>query len=173
VTNDQRATYATALRNARETFDGVKKKLKDLADEQTKLGEEQDRLRKTITALAAMCSEDPGLDQLGITDSVMETMSFTPLSWTTGEVLAALEGKGFDVKSQKNPQASVHAVLARLAQQGKITRIANAKKNSQGNPWEWRGPQYDAGKDAKAGYCNPPPNAPPSVPPSVPPSDAG
>lgn len=149
MTADEREIYREALAKAREAFGESTYRLEEAQTAQARLELEIGNLRKTITALAAMCSEEPGLDKLGITDSIIEVMSESAFSWTTGEVVTALDGMGFDLASQKNAQASAHAVLARLAQQGKITRVANAKKNPQGHVWEWRGPQYNATEDQK------------------------
>lgn len=96
-------------------------------------------LRRTITALAAMCSEDPALDKLGITEAVSEAMEDTPFTVSTGGVIAILDSMGFELETQKNAAASVHAVLTRLAEKGKITKITDEKDNSV----KWRGPNYD------------------------------
>lgn len=135
------------------SFDASRDQLIDAKKSQARLEQEIANLRKTITALSALCSEEPGIDKLGITDSVVEAMSTTPFSWTTSEVVMTLDSMGFDLSSQKNAQASVHAILARLAQKGKLTRVKDAKKNEHGSPWEWRGPQYDAEEDLKLGFC--------------------
>lgn len=150
--NEERRLYREALAKARESFDRSTSELQEAEKAHARLEQEIANLRKTITALSAMCSEEPGLDKLGITDSVIEAMSDTPYSWTTGEVVGALDGMGFDLASQKNAQASVHAVLARLAQKGKLKRVLNAKKNEHGHPWEWRGPNYNAEQDLAAGF---------------------
>jgi hypothetical protein len=153
VTSDERQTYRTALQLARDGFDKATVRLHELANETDQLEITITNLRKTITALSAMCSDEPGLDKLGITDSVLQVMGDAAFSFSTAEVVNALEAMGFDLRSQKNAQASVHAVLSRLAKRGKLTRVANARKNSEGHPWEWRGPAYNAEEDLKAGYC--------------------
>jgi hypothetical protein len=156
MASDDRKVYREALAKARASFDTADEQLVELEKKKARLEEETANLRKTITALAVLCSEDSGLDKLGITDSILEVMLDSPFSWTTGEVVNQLDSMGFDLKSQKNAQASAHAVLTRLAQQGKITRIKDPKKNAEGHPWEWRGPAYDAEEDFKSGYCNKP-----------------
>jgi hypothetical protein len=153
VTTDERKLYREALAKARESFSESSGKLEKVKQEGIHLEQEIANLRKTITALSAMCSEEPGIDKLGITDSVIEVMSDTPFSWTTGEVVIALDSMGFDLASQKNAQASVHAVLARMAQKEKLTRVPKAKTNANGNPWEWRGPRYNAEQDLQGGFC--------------------
>jgi len=115
-----------------------------------------------------MCSEEPGIDKLGITESVIEVMATTPYSYTTSEVMYALENIGFDLSTQKNAQASVHAILTRLANKKKLTRVANAKKSPDGHPWEWRGPQYNTADDVEAGCCWAPGEEPPLVDDDIP-----
>ncbi|MCC6990718.1 MAG: hypothetical protein IT181_17050 [Acidobacteria bacterium] len=152
MTTDERALYREALAKARNTFGTASIQLAELAGQQRRLAEEIANLRKTITAISALCSEEPGLDKLGITDAVLEAMNDVAYSYTTGEVVSQLEAMGFDLASQKNAAASVHAVLDRLAKRGKLTRVKHAKRNENGAPWEWRGPKYDADKDIEAGY---------------------
>jgi predicted transcriptional regulator len=45
---------------------------------------------------------------------------------------------GFDLSSQKNPAASVHAVLTRLAEKGQIKKITD-----DNGEVTWRGPNFD------------------------------
>jgi hypothetical protein len=150
VTTADRDAYAAALEKARQAFQSSTNRLYEIRQEQTELEGEIANLRKTITALSAMCSQDPGIDKLGITDSVTTVMIDTKWAWSTGEVVNALDAMGFDLSSQKNVQASVHAVLTRLAQRGTIGRIPAAdvkKKDSDGKPLEWVGPNYDPDDD--------------------------
>lgn len=126
-----------ALFNAREAFDRASKRLKGIKTEQYELSHEQDRLRRTITALAAMCSEAPWTDPMGITDSCVAIMEIERDEMTTQDVMKKLADIGFDLTSQKNPAASVHSVLSRLASRGQITKFIRADDEVT-----WRGPQY-------------------------------
>jgi hypothetical protein len=128
--------YRVALRKSRTDFDLASKRVKEMALETARLNAEMARLRRTITALAAMCSEAPWTDALGITDSCMEVMEAETEAVTTGEVLKALEGMGFELSSQKNPAASVHAVLSRLADKKKIEKVETDGSIT------WKGPNY-------------------------------
>jgi hypothetical protein len=96
------------------------------------------RLRRTITALAAMCSESPWMDALGITDSCMEVMEAETDEVTTVEVVKKLEEMGFELSSQKNPAASVHAVLSRLCEKGKLVKVT-----APNGSISWQGPNYN------------------------------
>jgi hypothetical protein len=137
VTQDQIATYRAALKEARDAFDRATARLDELGDEAYVLRNDIDRLRRTITALAAMCSEEPFIDNLGITDSCMEVMTATTDTITSNDVVKALEDRGFDLAAQKNAAASVHAILSRLAKRGKIEKIPQA-----GGTVVWKGPNY-------------------------------
>ena len=139
MTQDQIATYRAALKEARQSFDKATKRLTEIDIESFYLKQEMDRLRRTITALAAMCSENPLFDNLGITESCLEVMETENGTVTTADVVNALEARGFDLTSQKNPSASVHAILSRLANKGKIEKI----REEDGNGVVWRGPNYD------------------------------
>ena len=139
MTQAQIATYSAALKEARLAFDRAIKREAEIAHEAYLLKGEISRLRRTITALSAMCSESPGMDDLGITDSCMEVMQAEKGTVTTADVVKALEAMGFDLASQKNASASVHAVLSRLARNGKIQKVTDAETNMS-----WRGPNFDA-----------------------------
>ena len=138
MTREQTATYKLALKEARAAFDNTTARLRDINAEQYQLNGEIGKLRRTITALAAMCSEEPGFDHLGITESCEEVMTETVFELTTNEVVEWLEARGVDISSQKNAAASVHAVLARLARNGKIQ-----KREDEDKLVKWRGPNYD------------------------------
>jgi predicted nuclease with TOPRIM domain len=131
--------YREALKEARSSFDSATARLKAIAKETAELESKVARLRRTITALAAMCSESPGIDALGITDACMEAMSDIPWEMTTQDVLRGLEEMGFDLASQKNAAASVHAILSRLAEKGKIQK----KLGDDNKTVAWLGPDFD------------------------------
>jgi hypothetical protein len=138
VTRTQIATYQAALKDARAAFDAATQRLAAINIEAYNLNDEINRLRRTITALAALCSEEPMIDTLGITESCLEVMDNERGTVTTVDVAKALEARGFDMASQKNANASVHAILSRLARRGRIEKITDAKENVV-----WRGPNYD------------------------------
>lgn len=131
-------TYRAALKVAKDSHAVATQRLEALAKEQQSLAEYVGRLRRSITALAAMCSAEPEIDGLGITDSVAEVMATVTAEMTTQQVVDALDRIGFDIKGQKNAAASVHTVLKRLAKRGLVTRV-EYPNNSAG----WRGPLYD------------------------------
>jgi len=131
--------YRAALKEARASFDHASKRVREMAVETARFNTDMGRLRRTITALAAMCSESPWVDALGITDSCMEAMENTPFEISTTDVVKTLEDMGFDLPSQKNAAASVHAVLSRLAEKEKIQKILAYDNKTV----TWRGPNYD------------------------------
>jgi hypothetical protein len=139
VTDNQIATYRAALKEARASFDQATKRLAQIKSESFHLNKDVSRLRRTITALSAMCSEDPVMDNLGITESCLEVMQDEIGTVTTADVVRGLERIGFDLQSQKNAAASVHSILGRLASKKKITKVI---QDQEGNV-AWRGPNYD------------------------------
>jgi hypothetical protein len=140
--SEEPEVYRAALTEARASFDSKTKRRAEIQMEQYDLDKDLVRLRRTITALAAMCSESPWLDPLGITESCSKIMEVEKAELTTQEVMKKLEDIGFDLSSQKNPAASVHAVLSRLAAKEKIWKIQKADDEVV-----WRGPHYDADDD--------------------------
>jgi hypothetical protein len=135
--DDKIAIFRSSLKEARAVFDKETAELQRLESQVYWLKDDLSKLRKTITALAAMCSEAPWLDSLGIGESCAEVMTIERGEVSTQDVIARLEAMGFDVSSQKNPAASVHSVLTRLATKNKI------KKIERDGSVIWRGPNYD------------------------------
>jgi hypothetical protein len=133
----QTENYRAALRDARAAFDTTKNRLNQINFEMLMLQHETAKLRRTITALAAMCSEPTDLDPLGITNFCAEVMEAQQGAVTTADVVKALGEMGFDLSSQKNASASVHSVLTRLAKKGKI------EKAGDGEAVRWKGPKFD------------------------------
>lgn len=138
MTPAQTATYREALTTARKAYEHSTNRLAALTAEIESLQGEISRLRRTIAALAAMCSEAPSIDSLGITEACMEVMETAVTAMTTADVVNALDGMGFDIKGQKNANASVHTVLNRLAGRQRITKVL---KDGMAT---WKGPKFDA-----------------------------
>ena len=140
MTQDQTATYRAALKEARAEFDRATKRLAEITDEFDTLKDEISRLRRTITALAALCSEEPLIDSLGITECCTEVMQGEKRTLTTANVVQKLLDMGFDLASQKNISASVHAILSRLHRKGQIEKVVDRESGAV----SWRGPNYDS-----------------------------
>jgi len=141
VTSDDLASYRTALRSAREAFLKTNERLQAIQEEQVSLANELVQLRRTISALSALCSEEPALDKLGITSSCEQVMEAATAIMTTKDVIDALDQLGFDLASQKNAMASVHSVLTRMAGAKKI------EKTTLGSQTAWKGPNFDPDSD--------------------------
>ena len=137
--------YRTALKTARDSFSRATVAFAVAQAEVVRLQGEMNQLRRTITALAAQCSEEPAIDPLGITEACAEVMKSTIYTLSTGEVVGRLVDIGFDTASQKNVRASAHAILTRLSIKGEITKV------SQDGKVCWRGPRYNEEKDAVVG----------------------
>ena len=136
-TESQIAPYRNALEEAREQFKVSTERQNLLRVQLMATESDVARLRRTITALAAMCSEPSTFDDLGLTDAVKEVMTKEPVLVTTTDVVQKVEEIGFDVKSQKNVQASVHTILQRLCKRELIQRVED-----DGRTVRWKGPKY-------------------------------
>ena len=142
MTRQQTETYRIVLESARQSFTEATQRMEEITNEADLLTDDITRLRRTITALSAMCSEAPGIDKFGITESCLGVMHEAKGTMTTAEVVTALDQTGFDLTSQKNAAASVHSVLTRLSFQEKITRV-----QEEGKAASWRGPNFDPDYD--------------------------
>jgi len=140
VTKEQTASFRAALKDARAAFEEKSTRLGAIEMEASTLKVEILKLRRSITALAPLCSEDPRVDKLGITDVCIEAMNIIPDTVSTADVVRWIEMYGYDISSQKNADASVHAILSRLADKGTIKKILIAGENGG---VRWRGPNYD------------------------------
>lgn len=138
MTSQQTATFRAAFNEARASFDKASIRLAQVEAEAKKLKEEILQLRRTITALGPLCSADPRVDKLGITEVCSEVMQIIPDIVSTAEAVGWIETYGFDISGQKNAEASVHAVLTRLAEDGKIEKIKDEKTGAV----TWKGPGY-------------------------------
>ena len=137
VTHQQTSTYRVALEQARTGFKDATARLRQAKAEVASASAEITKLRRTITALSALCSEDPLWDDMGITEACLEVMNEARAAMTTGDVVEGVEEIGFDIKGQKNANASVHTVLIRLSKKGEISR----EKRADGTVW--KGPNFD------------------------------
>ena len=138
-TESQIATYRNALKEAREQFKMLTERQIFLQVQLMATESEIMGLRRTITALAAICSEPSAFDDLGLTDAVKQVMVEEPELVTTTEVTQKLKEIGFALTSHKNAQASVHNVLQRLCTRELIQRVED-----DGRTVRWKGPKYDA-----------------------------
>jgi predicted RNase H-like nuclease (RuvC/YqgF family) len=125
---DQIATYRTALKEAREQFRASTERRSTLQCQLIETEDEIAWLRRTITALSAMCSEPSTFDDLGLTDAVKEVMTNERTLVTTTEVIQKLAEIGFNIKSRKSAQASVHTILQRLVERELIERVEDDGK---------------------------------------------
>lgn len=139
MSNGSKEIFRAALKEARLSFEKATKRLSELELEAQSRRLEISQLRRTITALAAQCSEDPWSDGLGITEAVAEVMETAFYEMSTQDVVKCLENMGFDLTTQKNAAASVHAILSRLVTKGKVQRVTNLENSAV----TWRGPRYD------------------------------
>jgi hypothetical protein len=139
MTSAQTELYRAALKEAIVSFEITQKRLRDIGMEEFRLKREIAQLRRTITALAAQCNEEPWSDELGLTESCTQVMEIAKPELSTQEVVQRLENMGFDMTTQKNPAASVHAVLTRLSKKEKIQKIEDEDKKAV----TWRGPSYN------------------------------
>jgi hypothetical protein len=129
-------TYLKALDEARQQFKVSTERQTVLQSQLVETEHEIGRLRRTITALSAICSEHSTFHDLQITVAVRQVMTEELGLVTTKDVVQRLEEIGFDVRSQKNPQASVHTILQRLATKDLIERV------DYGKTIMWKGPKY-------------------------------
>ena len=141
MTESQTTTFKDALKAARAAYEKGRRRLEQIEHETWTLQDDMAKLKRTITALAAMCTEDPGLDEMGITEACLEVMAVARGALTTAQVVEKLEALGFDTSAQKNGPASVHAVLGRLSvrQKDKIKKVTD----SEDKLIRWTGPQFD------------------------------
>lgn len=137
MTQVDKDAYRHTLKAAIADYEAFIKRERELEEETDEVQGTLADLRRTITALAKLSGQSSYFDPLGITESCMEVMARETQEVSTTDVVKKLEDMGFDLPAQKNPAASVHTVLSRLAEKGKIE-----KGQDQSGAISWRGPKY-------------------------------
>src|SRR5262249_33563409 len=120
----------------RKALEEALKELESLLKEEEKMQERMLALRKTINVLATLCEEaGEAFDFRGqastrvmqvfnstLTDDILKVVAAaSPIPLTTSEVRVELNKLGGSLAEQKNPLATVNAILNRLTEQKKLT----------------------------------------------------
>lgn len=134
--------YELALKHARQELELLAVEEKESEERGVRRRERIAHLRRTVTALAALCDQPADIEAIGITEACLTVMMAARRALTTAEVEAKIAELGFDVASQNNPKASVNAVLNRLASAGKISKELSSAGANDAGVITWRGPYF-------------------------------
>lgn len=86
-------------------------------------------VRRALAALATLCGELANDEPLGLTDAIREVFNQSGESLTSAEVRGRLEISRFNLKTQKNPDASIATVIKRLEEAGEVRRTRKTLKH--------------------------------------------
>lgn len=127
----------------RRAYETAAAELESLLKEQERIEGRILSLRRTMTGLADLLREagdtmgwrdriDSTLEamtQHSLTDDIRQVMNASLLPFTSGEIRDELEKLGWDIAEQKNPLATINAILNRLIEQGYVTETTkNGRK---------------------------------------------
>lgn len=117
-----RTSYRDAYRDAREEFAELLKERDKTLESLREIEVRIVRMRRGVIALATLAGEEVDDVALGLTESVRALFAHATKPLTTPEVINGIAVLGFDVGTQKNPVASISAVLNRLVETKEVTR---------------------------------------------------
>jgi len=115
--------FGTALEEARRKLDDKRREREEAQATVERLDQEMIQLRRIIVGLSAFRGEEPALEEMGITDACRKVMASAKKHLTLAQIKDGLAYLGFDLTTQKNPDASVMAVLSRLADKKEIRKM--------------------------------------------------
>lgn len=112
-------------------YDAAEQELTELLQIQELIEKRTLALRQNLSSLAALCKQDdadfePGIlagaliDRMGITTDILAIVNRELAALSPAEVRDQLKELGYDLSKYQNPLATVHVVLNRLEEQGKI-----------------------------------------------------
>lgn len=113
----------------RKTLTAARIDLRRLYEQREQLERKIAQLRQTVTTLGALCSETDGRDFVKIyglngtmTDAALDAFIASEKPLSIRQIVRTLEDLGYPFKSG-NRAASVHSVVRRLVQQGKLRPV--------------------------------------------------
>ncbi len=115
-------------------YDAAEHELTDLLQVQELIEKRILTLRQNLSSLAALCKQDdadfePGIlsgtliDRMGITTDILAIVNRESAGLSPAEVRDQLKELGYDLSKYQNPLATVHVVLNRLEEAGRIASI--------------------------------------------------
>lgn len=144
--------------NYTEMFEAVKADIAEKREELGKLMARAERLEDEITGLQQTAAglaktlrqEFVAEDSIGLTEAMRRVYRTNPTrNYLPTEMRDALAEMGYDVRRFGNVLASIHAVTARLAQQGDIRHIGT-RENKPVYQWcKGQSPHSSIGKDTR------------------------
>jgi hypothetical protein len=127
----------------RRAYETAASELESLLKDQERIESRVLSLRRTMTGLADLLREAgdnmgwrdridatlEGMTQHSLTDDIRQVMNATSSPFISGEIRDELEKLGWDIAEQKNPLATINAILNRLIEQGYVSETTkNGRK---------------------------------------------
>ncbi len=145
----------------RKAYESAAKELNDLLEQQEKAESRIMALRKTMNTLSTLCQQEgidlSRIDQIysrllkvvesSLTDDIHRIISNADEPLTTSEVREQLNELGGSLAEHRNPLASIHAILNRLEENGRVFETVKAGRKA------WR-PKFFRNLDSQVKYGN-------------------
>ncbi len=140
----------------REAYTAAAKELESLLKEQERIEERILDLRKTMTSLTALLVDDADfmahalqvtreLINASLTDDIHRIVSSASQPLTASEIRSELNQLNSSFREQSNPLATIHAIMARLAESGRVHETVKDGKKA----WERMSRMAEAFAQAK------------------------
>ena len=100
------------------------------------------KVRRALVSLSALAGSEADISDIGLTEACRSVLADAEKPLTTHDVMQGIEALGFDLSTQKNPAASVLAVLIRLTKEN--VKRSKTRRSIGGIPriqTAWIGPK--------------------------------
>ncbi len=112
------SAYKKALEKATAEWNDLTRKEREIAVRKA-------QLKGTIRALNALCSAPPDINALSLSDAIRLMIRSTSEGLSPVAIRDKLDEMGYDLKKFKNPLASIHTAVDRMAESGEFVRTPN------------------------------------------------
>jgi hypothetical protein len=106
----------------KEARDKALKDYKEISRQIHELNLRKGQLRETIMALNSLCSRLPNVESLSLSNAIRVVYATATRFLSAIEVKGKLEDLGYNVSRFKNPLASIHTALERMAKTDELSK---------------------------------------------------
>ena len=117
-------SYKAALDKAKADWDALTMKEREIAFRKA-------QLKETIKALSALCGALPDVNAFSLSDAIRLVIHSTNEGVSPIEIRAKLSQLGYDLSKYKNPLASIHTALNRMAETEEIVHMPDEEDKVQ------------------------------------------
>jgi hypothetical protein len=133
------SSYKSALQKAQADW-------AELTRQEAGIAVRKAQLKRTIKALAALCSELPDISAMSLADAIRLVIASTTEALSVIEIRGKLNEIGYDLSKFKTPLASIHTAVNRMVESEELIHIPDAEDDTD--------KKVEAGKNLKAPFLS-------------------